>query len=158
MSSSPKSSLVERLVRDRLRSGDLEASAAQLLQLGDGMPPGDAAIPMVSDAPAGTTSGDTVIDSQVRLPPVPPPPNATTPPDIRSMGPTSLSTTSLGTNSLGTSTNGTPPTNPLSHTAQSFETLPPGPAAGPSAPVALELRPLMDPTPRPTNRSGSAGQ
>lgn len=66
------------------------------------------------------------------------------------MGPTSLSTTSLGTNSLGTSTNGTPPTNPLSHTAQSFETLPPGPAAGPSAPVALELRPLMDPTPRPT--------
>jgi protein-tyrosine kinase len=38
MSSSPKSSLVERLVQDRLRSGDLEASAAQLLHLGEGDP------------------------------------------------------------------------------------------------------------------------
>src|ERR1700675_39453 len=38
MSSSPKSSLVERLVQDRLRSGDLEASAAQLLHLGEDDP------------------------------------------------------------------------------------------------------------------------
>ena len=35
MSNSPKSSLVERLVQDRLRTGDLEASTANLLQLGD---------------------------------------------------------------------------------------------------------------------------
>jgi protein-tyrosine kinase len=35
MASSPRSSLVERLVQDRLRSGNLEASTAQLLQLGD---------------------------------------------------------------------------------------------------------------------------
>ena len=36
MSSSPKPSLVERLVQDRLRAGDLEASSTQLLRLGDG--------------------------------------------------------------------------------------------------------------------------
>ena len=41
MASSPKSSLVERLVQGRLRSGELEASAAHLLQLGESAP-GDA--------------------------------------------------------------------------------------------------------------------
>jgi protein-tyrosine kinase len=35
MASPPKISLVERLVRDRLRSGDLEPSAVRLLQLGE---------------------------------------------------------------------------------------------------------------------------
>jgi hypothetical protein len=49
MSISPKSSLVERLVQDRLRSGDLEASAARLLQLGDGTPDGVA--DLAADAP-----------------------------------------------------------------------------------------------------------
>jgi len=38
MSGTPKTSLVERLVQDRLRSGDLEASAAQLLRVGDAAP------------------------------------------------------------------------------------------------------------------------
>jgi protein-tyrosine kinase len=38
MSSPPKSSLVERLVQDRLRTGDLEASAAGLLNLGEDGP------------------------------------------------------------------------------------------------------------------------
>jgi protein-tyrosine kinase len=42
MSSQPKISLVERLVRDRLRNGDLEPSAARLLQLGDA--PAEAAL------------------------------------------------------------------------------------------------------------------
>ncbi len=55
MASSPKSSLVERLVRDRLRSGDLEASTAQLLQLGD--VPGDPADAAASDSSAPITNG-----------------------------------------------------------------------------------------------------
>ena len=53
--SNPKSSLVERLVQDRLRSGDLESSAAQLLQLGEN-PSADATLrtapePAVTPAP-----------------------------------------------------------------------------------------------------------
>jgi protein-tyrosine kinase len=57
MSSSPKSSLIERLVQDRLRSGDLESSAANLLQLGDGAPgrPPDS---------TGLTSGDSGLAAQ----------------------------------------------------------------------------------------------
>jgi protein-tyrosine kinase len=55
MANSPKSSLVERLVQDRLRSGDLEASAAQLLQLGEAAP-GAAA---TRAAPANQGSGQT---------------------------------------------------------------------------------------------------
>src|ERR1700679_475609 len=52
MSSSPKSSLVERLVQDRLRSGDLEASAAQLLHLAeDGA--GDATVHAPTAEPNG---------------------------------------------------------------------------------------------------------
>jgi protein-tyrosine kinase len=39
MASPPKISLVERLVRDRLRSGDLEPSAVRLLQLGEAPAP-----------------------------------------------------------------------------------------------------------------------
>ena len=35
MSSPPKSSLIERLVQDRLKAGELEASSAQLLRLGE---------------------------------------------------------------------------------------------------------------------------
>jgi receptor protein-tyrosine kinase len=56
MANSPKSSLVERLVQDRLRSGDLEASAAQLLQLGE-VTPGEAAMRTV---PAGGVSNDSL--------------------------------------------------------------------------------------------------
>ncbi len=41
MATPPKSSLVERLVQDRLRSGDLESSATRLLNLGS-LPPGPA--------------------------------------------------------------------------------------------------------------------
>jgi receptor protein-tyrosine kinase len=59
MASSPKSSLVERLVQDRLRSGDLEASAAQLLHLGEGTP-GEATLRTQTDAVAGEMSGDGV--------------------------------------------------------------------------------------------------
>jgi receptor protein-tyrosine kinase len=60
MSSSPKSSLVERLVQDRLRSGDLESSAANLLQLGDGaqgrVPDGSGGRP--PDLSTGLINGD----------------------------------------------------------------------------------------------------
>jgi len=52
MASSPKSSLVERLVQDRLRSGDLEASAAQLLHLGEGGA-GDATVHAPTAEPNG---------------------------------------------------------------------------------------------------------
>jgi len=57
MASSPKSSLVERLVQDRLRSGDLEASAAQLLHLGEGAP-GEATLRRQPDAATGEINGD----------------------------------------------------------------------------------------------------
>jgi receptor protein-tyrosine kinase len=63
MSISPKSSLVERLVQDRLRSGELEASAAQLLQLGDAAP-GDLTI---RAAPAGRTGLDGTANGQEGL-------------------------------------------------------------------------------------------
>src|SRR3954454_4023394 len=62
MASSPKSSLVERLVRDRLRSGDLEASAAQLLQLGD--VPGDPSDASAADLKATGADGLAVLDPQ----------------------------------------------------------------------------------------------
>jgi receptor protein-tyrosine kinase len=91
MSMSPKSSLVERLVQDRLRSGDLDASAAQLLQLGEG---GTAIAPAPDPMPTVTQSFVAEFAS---------------------------------------------------------ETFPPGPLpAGPSAYVALELRPLADPAGEPT--------
>ena len=38
MSSPPKSSLIERLVQDRLRAGELDSSATQLLNLGENQP------------------------------------------------------------------------------------------------------------------------
>ena len=56
MSSPPKISLVERLMRDRLRNGDLEPSAARLLQLGDA--PARAAIEAaIRPAPNPSASG-----------------------------------------------------------------------------------------------------
>lgn len=55
MSIVPKSSLVERLVQDRLRTGNLEASAAHLLRLGD-TPPGDT--PPGDTLPSETSGGD----------------------------------------------------------------------------------------------------
>jgi protein-tyrosine kinase len=75
MASSPKSSLVERLVQDRLRSGDLEASAAQLLHLADGgagTPAARAPTPEQnggeqhgSDATVAYTSGGPDLSSEV---------------------------------------------------------------------------------------------
>ena len=47
MSSSEKSSFIERMVQDRLRSGELDSSAAQLLRLGDSSP-------IVAEQPAAT--------------------------------------------------------------------------------------------------------
>ena len=74
MASSPKSSLVERLVQDRLRSGELEASAAHLLQLGEGAP-GDTTRLATADAtsgvaPSGIATGDAGMNLLVRPPPV----------------------------------------------------------------------------------------
>lgn len=125
MSISPKSSLVERLVQDRLRSGDLEASAANLLQLGEGAP-GDAAIQRASDGPAAVMNGD-------------------------AMAATALGATALDQTYFGETASLSPAAQ--SFTPQSFTTEylgnpPPGPTPGPPAPVALELRPLVDPEPK----------
>jgi len=133
MSLSPKSSLVERLVQDRLRSGDLEASAAQLLQLGEATPDDGTK----RSAPDGAVNGDTGMGAN-------------------------------GAHSYGQGANGTSPA-VLAPTAQALVTELPsgsylgdpapgdsfngdsrhGPHHGPSAPMALELRPLADPSPSP---------
>ena len=80
----PKSSLVERLVQDRLRSGELEASAAQLLQLGDvtpeaainGVPP-HTSNGLLTAEPAGGTAAAAPAALELRplsdLAPPPPP-------------------------------------------------------------------------------------
>ena len=130
MSSSPKSSLVERLVQDRLRSGDLEASTANLLQLGDGAP-GGTTIPAASDGLAGATNHNAGMNSLIMPASV-----------IAPLAPTSLTPTP----------NGTAPSVPPA--AEAFKTespaseFPTGAKPGPSTPVALELRPLADPSPR----------
>jgi protein-tyrosine kinase len=59
MSSPPKSSLVERLMRDRLQAGELEDSAARLLKLGDA-PPADAGRGTAAGALPGAVSQDPV--------------------------------------------------------------------------------------------------
>jgi protein-tyrosine kinase len=64
MASSPKTSLVERLVQDRLRSGDLEASAARLLHLGDDKP----AEAPVLNGDHGLNPGD--VEATIALAPV----------------------------------------------------------------------------------------
>jgi receptor protein-tyrosine kinase len=145
MSSSPKSSLVERLVQDRLRSGDLEASAAQLLQLGDA-------------APAGTTAG-VASDGQ------PGPANGEpdhVPHDQHSAGTTRNGATGAAPIVLGIA--GMQTAAPLAPVTQSlvteFPSGPPRPESLPDEPipatseyVALELRPLPDPTPPPAPAS-----
>jgi receptor protein-tyrosine kinase len=65
MTGSPKASLVERLVQGRLRSGELEASAAHLLQLGEGAP-GEATRPDVLSSVGASDAGMNLL--------VPPPP------------------------------------------------------------------------------------
>jgi protein-tyrosine kinase len=124
MSSSPKSSIVERLVQDRLRSGDLEASAAQLLQLGGGVP-GDETIRTSSDEQNGAMNGTLpemsshgpILESTQ--------PSATRPPMTRSL------TSNFPADSL--------PRDQLSG----------DPFSGSTAPMALELRPLEEPSPPP---------
>jgi receptor protein-tyrosine kinase len=69
MAGSPKPSLVERLVQDRLRSGELEASAAQLLKLGEGGS-ADAARMAAGEALPGAAAGDTGMNLLVRPPPI----------------------------------------------------------------------------------------
>ena len=69
MSTSPKSSLVERLVQDRLRAGNLESSAAQLLQLGEGAPQSDPAVRAGFD---GAPSREPVWNGNLAVPPPPP--------------------------------------------------------------------------------------
>jgi protein-tyrosine kinase len=69
MASPPKPSLVERLVQERLRTGELEASAAHLLQLGEGAP-GAAIRSASSDALSGTLTGDPGMNLLVRPPPI----------------------------------------------------------------------------------------
>ena len=69
MSTSPKSSLVERLVQDRLRAGDLESSAAQLLRLGEGSEQSDPAMRSGFDS---AQSREPVWNGNLAVPPPPP--------------------------------------------------------------------------------------
>jgi protein-tyrosine kinase len=144
MANSPKSSLVERLVQDRLRSGDLEASAAQLLQLGEATPGeatmrtapvGQGSIPGGNDGPNGHAVGGGLIGG------IPSGVGMTTP---------------LQTGLTPSLPPGLTPA--MAHTTQSLVTerpieqfpvdaFPDDQFAG--APVALELRPLEPPIPAP---------
>src|ERR1035438_5447565 len=133
MSTSPKTSLVERLVQDRLRSGDLEASAAQLLQLGEHTP-GEETVRAAPDGHFGSANGDAGIDHPVL---------------------NQHDLTSNGMPRNGVSPNGMSPNGMLAPAAvtQSLIAAPPAdafpddhaPVA--TAPIALELRPLMEPAP-----------
>jgi len=117
MASSPKSSLVERLVRDRLRSGDLEASAAQLLQLGD--VPGDPSDASASDLKATGANGLAVMNPQALVLDGAPGDPVAQPPG-----------------------------------SQSFVTeFPQDSYPASPTPVALELRPQSDSTPKPASPS-----
>src|SRR5579859_4187635 len=69
MANPPKSSLVERLVQNRMRAGELEPSAAHLLQLGEGLP-GDATRLTPPDAASAETPGDADVNQPVRPPPI----------------------------------------------------------------------------------------
>lgn len=125
MPSPPKSSLIERLVQDRLRSGDLEASAAQLLQLGD-LPPGYASSVAASEAPAGPGSLAMTLDG---------PPNGL--PNRAPNGIVSLAAPAISP--LG------PVTQSLVMASEPAIAL----ARAQVAPMALELRPLAEPTLQP---------
>ncbi len=125
MSSSPKSSLVERLVQDRLRSGGLEASAAHLLQLGEGAP-GSTTIQMAPDGPAALANGEAMTAA---------PPGATHG-DTAALSPTALSPAALSPKTPA-------PFEPQSPNRTPFVSDFLGePATGPAA---LELRPLPAP-------------
>src|SRR5579862_7690079 len=80
MSGSQKSSLIERLVQDRLRSGDLEASAAGLLRVGeaDATVSGQANVAGTNAAVAAPEPLNGHADSAAPLVPgdIPPPPAA----------------------------------------------------------------------------------
>ncbi len=74
MASTPKFSLIERLVQDRLRSGELEASTAHLLRLGE-IAPGDPtreATPDVASVagPSAMTTGNAGMNLLPRSPPI----------------------------------------------------------------------------------------
>jgi receptor protein-tyrosine kinase len=138
MSSSPKSSLIERLVQDRLRSGALDASAAHLLRLGD-TAPGDATIPAATEGPAGPTNGEAGMTALVR------PPLLMTPRGTAALDTTPLGATSLGSASLEMSPNGMlPPAAPPLVTRSLASEFLADPAQGTPA-----ARPRLDPTPPP---------
>jgi protein-tyrosine kinase len=132
MSISPKSSLVERLVQDRLRSGDLEASAAQLLQLGEGPP---------ADKRPGVPNGESGLEPRDPHGMAANGSNGVAPVMLEANG---VLTQSLGAQSLGAQSPGTQSLMaelPAEH-AFGAES-----AAGEAASgfVALELRPLPEP-------------
>ena len=120
-------------MQDRLRSGDLEASAAQLLQLGEHTP-GEETVRAAPDGHFGSANGDAGIDHPVL---------------------NQHDLTSNGMPRNGVSPNGMSPNGMLAPAAvtQSLIAAPPAdafpddhaPVA--TAPIALELRPLMEPAP-----------
>ena len=126
MSIPPKSSLVERLVQDRLRSGDLEASAAQLLNLAS--PPPVEAAPPPGPRPLGMILGEPARADAT-------PPNGALPNGHRPPAP-SPATISLGSPAFSAAE---PPAAP--------------PAMVAPAPIGLELRALAEPAPEPAPAS-----
>ena len=137
----PKSSLVERLVQDRLRSGDLESSAARLLNLGS-LPPG----PADGDentALSGMPLGRAVANGTGLARPDGPPPGM-----ITLGGPASpaapLTQSSMSQPLM---------TQPLMSAAEIQAAGVPPPAAPAPAPIAMELRPMAAPAPQPAEIS-----
>jgi protein-tyrosine kinase len=164
MSISPKSSLVERLVQDRLRSGNLEASAAQLLQLGDAAPlgvPGDAAGDHQADPSGHDAVGSAAVNGDAH-------PNGMAIPAIDAMSVKPEGTASHGASGLDPMGQqgaiARPPMTRSLVTEPPLDTRPldtsPGDRfagdpfgddafSGAAAPLALELRPIVEPAPPP---------
>jgi protein-tyrosine kinase len=138
MSSPPKSSLVERLVQDRLRSGDLEASAAKLLHLGGGMPDASEIVATASGNISGSTSGIAVED-----------PGG--PRSAMNGGagaePREIDALTIDAMRVTPATTSLVAEHPLD--SGSDDRFRGGPMQGGVAPMALELRPLAEPAPPP---------
>jgi receptor protein-tyrosine kinase len=146
MTTSPKASLVERLVQDRLRSGGLEASAARmLLQLGGGLPE-EATSAAAPARPAGPTNGEASANPPASPAPVVAlrgtPPVAIAAPlvhislDPFSVAPASLDPAPRDPAPLGPPSLGPPSLDPASLGLSSLDRIVPGETPAPAAQTA----------------------
>ncbi len=137
MSTSPKSSLIERLVQDRLRSGDLEASAVQLLHLGEAAS-GDPTAHAASEAPGAGANGE-------------PDPHDPTAHGLPANGlPVNGMASAASLSEAAGSIVAELPAGPFATDAFSVRPFPGDTYADPPVPAALEVRPLAEPAPPPT--------